>query len=188
MKTPGTLLLALFLGLCLASHCEATIYNSDGSAANVQALTNIATDGDTITLPVGTFSWATTVTISKAITLQGQTTTDSVAGTANDQTIILDDVSRSTPSYGIIIHITDASARVSGLTFKPDIVTQVASAGAIQVGGTVTNPGFRIDHCNFYDGLLNVINVWVVGWTYGVVDHCVMKWTRTDIGSNQSCE
>jgi hypothetical protein len=71
MKRTGTLLLALFLGVCFASHCEATVYNSDGSAANVQALHNAALNGDTITLPVGTFTWFTGVTITKAIKIQG---------------------------------------------------------------------------------------------------------------------
>jgi hypothetical protein len=71
MKTPGTLLLALFLGLCLASHCEATIYYSDGSAANVQAVHNAALNGDTITLPAGTFTWSTGVTITKGMKIQG---------------------------------------------------------------------------------------------------------------------
>src|SRR6266550_1393328 len=71
MKTPWTLLLALFLGVCFASHCEATIYNSDGSAASVQALHDAALNGDTITLPAGTFNWSTPVTVSKAITIQG---------------------------------------------------------------------------------------------------------------------
>ena len=59
MKTPWTLLLALFLGVCFASHCEATIYNSDGSAASVRALHDAALNGDTITLPAGTFNWST---------------------------------------------------------------------------------------------------------------------------------
>jgi hypothetical protein len=72
MKRTGTLLLALFLGVCFASHCEATIYNSDGSAASVQALHNAALDGDTITLPAGTFTWSAPVTVSKAIKIQGE--------------------------------------------------------------------------------------------------------------------
>jgi len=49
----------------------ATVYHSDGSAANVQALHNAASSGDTITLPAGTFTWSTPVTISKAVRLQG---------------------------------------------------------------------------------------------------------------------
>src|SRR6267142_545626 len=71
MKTPQTLLFALFLGFCFASHCEATIYNSDGSAASVQALHNAALDGDTIALPAGTFTWSTGVIITKGIKIQG---------------------------------------------------------------------------------------------------------------------
>src|SRR5438552_9772073 len=71
MKRNGTLLLALFLGIVFASYCEATVYNSDGSAANVQALQDAASDGDTIAIPAGTFTWSTPVTISKAIKLQG---------------------------------------------------------------------------------------------------------------------
>jgi hypothetical protein len=71
MKRIGMLLLALFLGVCFASQCEATVYNSDGSAANVQALHNAVLDGDTITLPAGAFTWATGVTITKAIKIQG---------------------------------------------------------------------------------------------------------------------
>jgi hypothetical protein len=65
-------LLALFSGVCFATHCEATVYHSDGSAANVQALHNAALDGDTITLPAGTFTWSIPVTISKAIKIQGE--------------------------------------------------------------------------------------------------------------------
>src|SRR5438552_15854328 len=72
MKRTGTLLLALFLGVCFASHCGATVYHSDGSAVNVQLIHDIqAIDGDTITLPAGTFVWTIRVAISKAITLQG---------------------------------------------------------------------------------------------------------------------
>src|SRR6266850_4117361 len=71
MKGTVTLLLALFLGVCFASHCGATVYHSDGSAANVQALHNAVLDGDTITLPAGKFSWSTGVTITKAIKIQG---------------------------------------------------------------------------------------------------------------------
>ena len=52
-----------------------------------------AHDGDTITLPAGTFIWITGVSLTKGITVSGQTTITG-AGTANctsnDQTIIID--------------------------------------------------------------------------------------------------
>src|SRR5690349_5433075 len=69
----------------------ATVYNSDGSPTNIQYIhDNLARDGDTIMLPSGTFVWSAGVTISKGITLQGHTTTDSTNGTAVDNTIIQD--------------------------------------------------------------------------------------------------
>src|SRR5207249_10835354 len=69
-KTIGTL--TLILSGFSSPRCGATVYHSDGSAANVQALLNAALDGDTITLPAGTFTWSTPVTISKAIKIQGE--------------------------------------------------------------------------------------------------------------------
>src|ERR1041384_7840037 len=54
-----------------ALRCGATTYQSDGSVASVQGLQNAVLNGDTITLPAGTFTWSTTLTINKAITLQG---------------------------------------------------------------------------------------------------------------------
>src|SRR6266487_3935536 len=87
MKRTGTLLLALFLGVCFASHCGATVYHSDGSAVNVQLIHDIqAMDGDTITIPAGTFIWMTGVALTKDITLQG---------VGVGQTIIKDDVQTS---------------------------------------------------------------------------------------------
>ena len=68
---------------------------SSGSEVDVKAALNSVQDGDTITLPSGTFTWTSTVTITKGVTIQGQTTTNSVNGTANDQTVIVDNVTRS---------------------------------------------------------------------------------------------
>jgi len=51
----------------------ATVYDSDGSSTNIQYIhDSLAQNGDTITLPAGTFTWSTPVTISKAIKLQGE--------------------------------------------------------------------------------------------------------------------
>src|SRR5207302_10164559 len=47
-----------------------------------------AVDGDTVIIPAGTATWTSQLVINKAITLIGQTTTDSLAGTAKDQTTI----------------------------------------------------------------------------------------------------
>jgi hypothetical protein len=80
MKTPPTLVITLFSGLCLALQCGAAVYYSDGTAAGVQYLhDNFARDGDTITVPSGSFSWGQNgLHITKAIMLQG-----AGAGTTN---------------------------------------------------------------------------------------------------------
>jgi len=94
-----------------APRCGAAIYNSDGSAANVQALANIATDGDTITLPSGTFAWTTGVTISKGITLQG------VAGATQ--------ITRAAGYSNALITIAgmpaDLPVRVTGIRFNSPV-------------------------------------------------------------------
>lgn len=66
-----TRLLSILLGLASFSGWSATL-NSDGSASDVQAKINSASDGDTVTIPAGSFTWASAVTISgKGITLKG---------------------------------------------------------------------------------------------------------------------
>lgn len=44
---------------------------SDGSAANTQTQINASSGGDTVTLPVGTFTWGQNVACNKAITIVG---------------------------------------------------------------------------------------------------------------------
>ena len=122
MQRPQTLLAALFLGIAFAPHSGATVYPSDGSEANVQSLNAVASHGDVITLPAGTFTWTAGVNITKGITISGQTTITG-AGTANcsanDQTIIIDEKRRSTP--GALFKATipaGKSFRLTGITFR----------------------------------------------------------------------
>src|SRR5437762_5518128 len=99
METPQSLLAALFLGIAFAPHSGATVYSSDGSEANVQSLNAVASDGDVITLPAGTFIWTAGVSVTKGVTIRGQTTITGAGTanwTANDQTIIIDEKLRST--------------------------------------------------------------------------------------------
>ena len=73
MRRTGRIFVVLLWGAWISCilRSEAADYYSDGSAASVQALHDIASNGDRIILPAGTFTWSTSVTISKAITLQG---------------------------------------------------------------------------------------------------------------------
>src|SRR5215510_4778431 len=62
--------------VCAAISSNATTFNSDGTdccgPSSVQAIHDAQTthDGDTITLLAGTFSWTSTVSLTKAITLK----------------------------------------------------------------------------------------------------------------------
>jgi hypothetical protein len=144
-----------------APRCGAAIYNSDGSAANVQALANIATDGDTITLPSGTFAWTTGVTISKGITLQG------VAGATQ--------ITRAAGYSNALITIAgmpaDLPVRVTGIRFNSP-VGQNGDLYSIYVlgpyGGALGLTQLRIDHCYFYGGMRTLFFRYRVN---GVVDH-----------------
>jgi len=69
MKT--TIIAVLFSLLIGEFSAFATVYNSDGSAASVILNQTLASNGDTITLPAGTFTWSVPVVINKAIKLQG---------------------------------------------------------------------------------------------------------------------
>ncbi len=164
------------MAIAFAPHSGATVYQSDGSEANVQAIhdTN-AHDGDTITLPAGTFIWTAGVSLTKGITISGQTTVTG-AGTANctadDQTIIIDEKLRGTP--GSLFKATipaGKSFRLTGITFRRGTVNIVGGDGGIRVnssGGLVQSA--RIDHCHFYHLAWNAM-LQIQGWTYGVDDH-----------------
>ena len=130
MQRPEPRLVALFLAIAFAPHLGATVYHYDGSEANVQAIhdTN-AHDGDTITLPAGTFIWITGVSLTKGITVSGQTT---ITGggtancTANDQTIIIDQ--KSHLGGGKVLKATipaGKSFRLTGITFRNGTSTQL---------------------------------------------------------------
>ena len=118
---------------------SATTWQSDGSQASVQKLhDNSAQDGDTITLPAGTFGWTQPVRITKSITLQGQSNVTG-AGTANwsddRATTVLDDTPRS-GSNALIIDVNVAankSARITGITFAAGATTQFNEAAILDL-------------------------------------------------------
>ena len=88
MKTLGLLLFTVALSSLLPRPCSAAVFNSDGSAADVQTIHDTwAQNGDTITLPVGQFTWSTPVTISKGIKLQGAGGGRIIANTKSSVTI-----------------------------------------------------------------------------------------------------
>ncbi len=80
-----------------AGHTKgATVEAKSAEIRDVQSAVANAREGDTVTVPAGTASWTSTLSITKGITLQGAT---SISGNLSspvvtDKTIILDDVPR----------------------------------------------------------------------------------------------
>jgi hypothetical protein len=135
----------------------ATVYNSDGSAASVQGLHNAVLNGDTITIPAGSFTWSTRVNVTKAITLQG-------AGMG--QTIIKDAVQSGPLLQGTLV--ANNLTRITGIEFQNGGRTGNELGGVLKFTGSNTNGSqFRMDNCKFDDlnGML------VFDTVIGVIDH-----------------
>ena len=136
------------LAFLAVSDSFGTVWPSDGTGTghnypggSVQWVhDNQAHDGDTITLPAGTFIWITGVSLTKGVTVRGQTTITGAGTancTANDQTIIIDEKPRDTA--GALFKATieaGKSFRLTGITFKKGSITRVANNGAIQLLST----------------------------------------------------
>lgn len=154
------------------------------SLADVSRAISSAADGDTIVVPAGTASWTSSLVITKGITLQGQTTTDSAAGTAVDKTIIQDNVTRVAGSGGNALirveSVLGKTYRISGLTFAPQATVDNGN-GMIKLRGN--SHAVRLDHCNFQPNNAQAIYVGVWGAIYGVADHNVMKARQPQIFS-----
>ena len=87
-----------------------TVYHSDGSAASVQGLHNQLLNGDTITIPAGTFTWTTGVNFTKAI---------NVVGAGIGRTIINDNVPKNGTQASVLWRFNVANGKsidISGFT------------------------------------------------------------------------
>jgi len=170
----------MFFILIVAWHAKLmanTIKASSPSQPDVQTAINSAGNDDTVIVPAGTANWSSTLVFTKGITLVGSTTTDSVAGTAKDQTIIQDSVPRVSGS-GPFIKITTVLGnfyRVSGFTFQNGSATTSSVNGAIQILGD--SHSVRLDHCHFMPMTYQGPDVQIKGAIFGVADHNVLEFT-----------
>ena len=175
VRRPVRALFAAILSLNpLISKINATVWPSDGTPQSIQHLHDTsARDGDVITLPAGTFDWTTGVTITKNIIVQGQSNTFNTASypdvaTADDQTIILDDVPRGGNDFLFLLH-SAGSVRLTGITFRAGTLNTYPNLAAVQMGSSTYNPSMRVDHCHFDRPYRRAF--WVTGWTDGLIDH-----------------
>jgi len=155
-----------------------TINARSPSFADVATAVTTAQDGDTVSVPAGSATWTTALTISKGITLQGATriTTNTSAhpptyGISPDSasTVITTNVTV------ITAHVPSGKIfRVSGFTFRQNGTPGSGQTITINGSGTTYADVSRIrtDNC-YFASLRNTCNIFVTGWAYGVVDHCI---------------
>src|SRR5437667_1205231 len=165
--------------LATASHQVngATISARSPALADVVTAISLAKEGDIVSVPAGTVSWNSVLTITKGITLQGATTVANAgtkSATANDQTIIKDDSPLNTKSSGLIqASLSPAqSFRLTGFTFTHGSRTSVNNIGVVHLtSSTSSSPtlNMRVDHCHFNH--IYARNIQTDGWVYGVADH-----------------
>jgi len=158
------LFLAAFIVVSISSDVNAATINAmTCSRSDVGAAIASAVDGDTVQVPRGTCSWTSTLIVTKAVKL---------IGAGIDQTIIQDDVPRSSANHGILIefNVSGKPWRLSGMTLSPGSVTAINPDTVVYAHGS--SRAFRIDNVKFND-LYASRFVWFVEDLWGVMDHCV---------------
>ena len=170
----GVLFAALILAASGAAQAKSVTALSP-SFFDVTKAIGSAGDGDTVIVPAGTATWTATLVITKAITLMGQTTTDSLAGTAKDQTTIQYNL-----NGGPLISVQSVAGkpyRVTGFTFGS--ISSVATKNML-INLTGESQSVRLDHCHFALATKPQASmVQVGGLVYGVADHNVIEQPRT---------
>ncbi len=153
---------------------QARMINAAGpSLADIRRAVASAADGDTVTVPAGTAVWTSALTITKGITIQGQTTVNSDTGVCNDQTVLLDNLGRVPGGQGFFHCKVNAgqSLRITGITFTGrGGLTETAYNGAIRIGGNSNQ--VRLDHLHFTN-LYHTNYIAIYGNIRGVSDHVV---------------
>src|SRR6266478_2938159 len=137
-----------------------TIRAASVALVDVTTAVASASSGDTVIIPAGTASWTSGLTITKGITLQGSTTvtgdhttfnaTTPAAMTANDLTIIQDNVPRGGFSPVFYFTYTSGTARVTGITVQAGTVSGSGDGGVFLANGSgvAVQTTLRIDHCH----------------------------------------
>ena len=151
-----------------------TISASSCSESDVSSALSKAASGDTVTIPAGTCTWTTSLSFTApgSISIMGAGSQSTVGG--GDQTIIIDNVSRSSsdvPTFAVISGSAQTVVRISGLTFEQNASSSQTFNGIVRIAGSSQN--FRFDHNHFilFSGNPPNICMNIFNWVYGVIDH-----------------
>jgi hypothetical protein len=126
----------------------------------VQAAHDAASNGAIIVLPAGTDIWDTTVTITKAVTLQGN---------GVGSTIVQDGINGTSPI--LIITLAPAlNTRMTAIEFEDNNPGASKDNGVIQLNGSnADSRRMRVDNCKF--DILNGISLFTLD-VLGVLKNC----------------
>ena len=155
-------LVAFLFFLCiLASGTLADTHTAAScSSANVQTAINAASAGDTVSIPAGSCTWSSTVSITKPITLQGAGAGSTVITGATGQTTPMISYSPSPVSSTLM--------RVTGFTFNANNNSQFFQTSSNSINPI---PRIRYDHNTLSNGVSNANEPFRVnGNVYGVID------------------
>ena len=167
----GLLILFLFPCICIASN-----QSCDGSYADCNTKFASVNAGETLTIANGSFSWTSTLTDTKGITIQGggiDVTTITLGGSFS----------------GPAIRLYHSNSRVTGITFSCawhntsnlGVVQVGTSAGTTACNSAYTIGDWRVDHIKFIqcgnttDGDTGYNAFSTFGYTYGVFDHNTLQ-------------
>ncbi len=158
MRLVLTMLVAFGSSVLPVSHARAvTVSLQDGTQETVARAALLASTGDVLSLPEGTWNWTESLVLSKQLT---------IAGAGIGKTVI-----NMTGKGGIWF----SDARITGIEFRAD--------GSVPHILRATGQRWRIDNCRFQGMALNDKPLAVLAQggphhPYGVIDHCILYHSR----------
>lgn len=161
--------LILFFALVCSIHA-ANWPASSPDRTDVNNAINLSSNGDTVTIPAGSATWTSGITVTKSITIIG-----SGGSTLNDASKGTDATTEISGNNILFFILSPAQAtlvRVSGIKFAHTSYggsNALISPRGTGGGGTIGVTNLRIDHCTFTFGT-RALNP--LGYVYGVSDHC----------------
>lgn len=163
---------------------------SPGSQSVGYILANYAVaNGDTITLPTGTFNWSTGISCSKSITIAGSGYAPN--GSVGNVAAGTPSATPGAPSLATVINWINTGAvnaiactapttgnlfRLSGISFTG--IAQNSSGpgpGYLGLSGSPTTDRFRVDNCRFDMTSFYGTMVFLSGNQRGLIDHCTFQ-------------
>lgn len=183
----------------LREDASATTYNAAScSSTHVQAAINSATDGDTVTVPAGSCTWSTVVTITNGIRLIGagidQTViTQGIAGpiltiTGNGQYQQVNGFTwtgNAGAHYAGMIQFTGSSGPYRFFNNKISCVWPAIAAYGTDTRSSLIDSNQCLATGGNFVAIFGTTNAWTYGTTYGSTNTCCIEHnqiTMTGIG------